>query len=79
MKRSLQRKNMLYLRTWGFYKVPADKRDLNYDKYFVEGDQKLSSEDEYNSHNTERLNIEQIKEKLLQLDYVREQLESWDR
>jgi len=63
----------------GFYKVPADKRDLNYDKYFVEGDQKLSSEDEYNSHNTERLNIEQIKEKLLQLDYVREQLESWDR
>jgi len=63
----------------GFYRVPADKRELNYDKYFVEGDQKLSSEDEYNSHNTERLNIEQIKEKLLQLDYVREQLESWDR
>jgi UDP-glucose 4-epimerase len=63
----------------GFYRVPADKRDLNYDKYFVEGDQELSSEDEYNSHNTERLNIEQIKEKLLQLDYVREQLESWDR
>jgi len=63
----------------GFYRVPADKRDLNYDKYFVEGDQKLSSEDEYNSHNTERLNIEQIKEKLLQLDYVREQMESWDR
>jgi UDP-glucose 4-epimerase len=63
----------------GFSRVPADKRDLNYDKYFVEGDQMLSSEDEYNSHNTERLNIEQIKEKLLQLDYVREQLESWDR
>ncbi|SMB88667.1 UDP-glucose 4-epimerase [Desulfonispora thiosulfatigenes DSM 11270] len=63
----------------GFYRVPADKRDLNYDKYFVEGDQKLSSEEEYNSHNTERLNIEQIKEKLLQLDYVREQLESWNK
>ncbi len=63
----------------GFYRVPADKRDLNYDKYFVEGDQNLSSEDEYNSHNTERLNIEQIKERLLQLDYVREQLEGWDR
>jgi UDP-glucose 4-epimerase len=63
----------------GFYKVPADKRDLNYDKYFVEGDQKLSSEDEYNSHNTERLNIEQIKERLLQLDYVREELESWNK
>ena len=63
----------------GFYRVPADKRDLNYDKYFVEGDQKLSSEEEYNSHNTERLNIEQIKEILLQLDYVREQLESWGK
>lgn len=63
----------------GFYRVPADKRDLNYDKYYVEGDQKLLLEDEYTSHNTERLNIHQIKEKLLQLDYVREQLESWDR
>jgi UDP-glucose 4-epimerase len=63
----------------GFYRVPADKRDLNYDKYFVEGDQQLSSEDEYNSHNTVRLNIEQIKEKLLQLDYVREELASWSK
>lgn len=62
-----------------FYRVPADKRDLNYDKYFVDGDQKLSSEEEYNSHNTERLTIEQIKAKLLELDYVREQLESWKR
>lgn len=62
-----------------FYRVPADKRDLNYDKYFVNGDQKLSSEEEYNSHNTQRLNIEQIKSKLLELDYVREQLESWSR
>ncbi|NLL06780.1 MAG: polysaccharide biosynthesis protein [Clostridiaceae bacterium] len=60
-----------------FYCVPADKRDLNYDKYFVEGDHKLSSQDEYNSHNTERLNVEQIKEKLLKLDYVREQLKGW--
>lgn len=57
-----------------FYKIPADKRDLNYDKYFIEGDQKLSSEDEYNSHNTQRLNIEQIKEKLLALDYVQKEL-----
>lgn len=61
----------------GFYRVPADKRDLNYDKYFVEGDQKLSSEDEYNSHNTERLDIEQIKDRLLQLDYVNKQLQNW--
>jgi UDP-glucose 4-epimerase len=63
----------------GFYKVPADKRDLNYDKYFVDGEQKLSSEEEYNSHNTVRLNVEQIKEKLLQLEYVIEQLEGWNR
>lgn len=61
----------------GFYCVPADTRDLNYEKYFLEGDQKLSSEDEYNSHNTERLNIDQIKEKLLSLDYVREELDAW--
>lgn len=63
----------------GFYRVPADKRDLNYDKYFVEGDQKLSSEEEYNSHNTERLSIEEIKDKLLMLDYVREELKGWNQ
>jgi len=61
----------------GYYKVPSDKRDLNYDKYFVEGDQNLSTEDEYNSHNTERLNIKQIKEKLLQLDYIKNELRLW--
>lgn len=60
-----------------FYRVPADKRDLNYDKYFVEGDHKLSSEEEYNSHNTVRLTIEQIKDKLLSLDYVQNELKGW--
>ncbi len=59
----------------GFFRVPADKRDLNYDKYFIEGDQKLSAEIEYNSDNTDRLNIEQIKERLLSLDFVRQELE----
>ncbi|SEN48863.1 UDP-glucose 4-epimerase [Mesobacillus persicus] len=58
----------------GFYRVPADTRDLNYDKFFVEGDQKLSTEEEYNSHNTDRLIIEQIKEKLLELEYVQNEL-----
>lgn len=57
-----------------YFRVPADKRDLNYDKYFVEGDHKLSVEKEYNSDNTERLNVEQIKEKLLKLEYVRKEL-----
>lgn len=62
----------------GFYQVPVDKRDLNYDKYFVEGDKELSTDKEYNSDNTERLNVEQIKNKLLTLDYVREELKGWN-
>lgn len=60
-----------------FYRVPADQRDLNYDKYFVEGYQQLSAGEEYNSHNTERLNTKQIKDKLLALDYVKNELKGW--
>ncbi len=63
----------------GFFRVPADKRDLNYDKYFVEGISPASLEGEYNSHNTERLDIEGIKQKLLKLDYVQEQLKEWKK
>ncbi|WP_372663113.1 polysaccharide biosynthesis protein [Cohnella sp.] len=62
-----------------FFRVPSDKRDLNYDKYFVEGDEQLALEDEYNSHNTQRLNIEQIKDKLLTLEYVQEELRGWNK
>lgn len=58
----------------GFFRVPADKRDLNYDKYFVEGKKELATQEEYNSHNTEILNVDQIKEKLLQLDYIKKEL-----
>jgi len=61
----------------GFYKVPADVRDLNYDKYFVDGDERLSSEEEYNSNNTDRLSIDQIKSRLLELDYVQKELNNW--
>lgn len=57
-----------------FFRVPADTRDLNYDKYFIEGKKELAVQEEYNSSNTEILNVEQIKEKLLQLDYIREEL-----
>lgn len=60
-----------------FYRVPADTRNLNYDKYFVEGNKKLSSEKEYNSNNTERLNVEQIKERLLGLEYIQNELKDW--
>jgi UDP-glucose 4-epimerase len=61
----------------GFFRVPADKRDLNYAKYFVEGSSELTTQEEYNSDNTERLTVDQIKEKLLQLDYVKQELEGW--
>jgi UDP-N-acetylglucosamine 4,6-dehydratase/5-epimerase len=74
----LTREEYLVAKDMGnFYRVPADTRDLNYDKYFVEGDAKLSGEEEYNSHNTLRLNVEQIKEKLLELEYVRNELKNW--
>ncbi len=63
----------------GFFRVPADQRDLNYDKYFADGNQKLTTVEEYNSHNTELLNVEQIKEKLLALDYVQAELKEWKK
>ncbi|MGG0259135.1 polysaccharide biosynthesis protein [Bacillus mycoides] len=63
----------------GFFRVPADRRDLNYDKYFAEGNQKLTTVEEYNSDNTQVLDIEQIKEKLLELDYVKKELEEWNK
>jgi len=57
-----------------FYRVPADKRDLNYDKYFKTGDRKRNPLTEFNSNNTRLLNIEEVKEKLLSLAYIREEL-----
>lgn len=62
-----------------FYKVPADTRDLNYDKYFDEGSQELSNQKEYNSDNTQRLTVVEIKEKLLELEYVRNELKKWKK
>ena len=60
-----------------FYKVPSDKRDLNYDKYFVDGNKEATKIGEFNSNNTKILNVEEVKEKLLQLDYVKEELKDW--
>ena len=57
-----------------FYRVPCDKRGLNYDKYFKDGDVERNTLTEFNSHNTELLNVEQVKEKLLSLAYIREEL-----
>ena len=60
-----------------FYRVPSDKRDLNYDKYFKEGDVARNPLTEFNSSNTELLEVEQVKEKLLSLSYVRDELAAW--
>ena len=57
-----------------YFRVPADNRDLNYDQYFVDGNEKLSTMEEYNSHNTYRLTVEAVKDKLLSLDFIRQEL-----
>ena len=57
-----------------FYAVPADNRDLNYDKYFKEGDVKRATIEEFNSDNTRRLNLEETKEKIASLQYIKNEL-----
>ena len=57
-----------------YYRIPADNRDMNYDKYIVEGEPSANDVDDYTSHNTDRLNVEQIKALLMNLSYVREEL-----
>ena len=58
-----------------FYRVPADNRGLNYDKYFKDGDVERNPLTEFNSNNTELLNVQEVKEKLLSLQYIRDELE----
>ncbi|MDD4500360.1 MAG: polysaccharide biosynthesis protein [Bacteroidales bacterium] len=57
-----------------YYRIPCDTRDLNYDKYFVEGQEKVSVIEDYHSHNTRRLNVEEMKSLLLQLGEIRERV-----
>ena len=61
-----------------FYRVPADFRDLNYTKY-VQEEGHLLVEDEYNSNNTKRLNVEELKELLLTIDYVQDELRTYKK
>ncbi len=61
-----------------FYRVPADKRDLNYDKYFVDGNHDRTKLSEFNSNNTVLLTVEQTKAKLLTLSYIREEIKAWE-
>ena len=60
-----------------FYRVPIDKRDLNYDKYFTNGNLKRAKLTEFNSNNTVALDVEQVKEKLLSLKYIRDEIAVW--
>lgn len=57
-----------------YYRIVPDERDLNYGKYFTEGEQKISAIEDYNSHNTRRLNVTEIMELLLGLDYIQKEL-----
>jgi UDP-glucose 4-epimerase len=57
-----------------YYRIPSDNRSLNYDQYFSEGEAKLSDMYDYTSHNTKRLNVEEIKNLLLSLDYIKGEL-----
>lgn len=59
-----------------YYRIPADNRDLNYDKYIIEGSLEANAIDDYTSHNTKRLNVGEIKQLLLTLDYVQDELKS---
>ncbi len=58
----------------GYYRIPCDTRDLNYDKYFIEGSEKINTVETYNSHNTERLDVEGMKKLLLKLELIRQDL-----
>ena len=57
-----------------YYRIPADNRDLNYAKYFSDGEKQISEANDYTSHNTEQLNVEEVKQLLLKLDFIQEQL-----
>ncbi len=58
----------------GYYRIPADNRDLNYAQYFSEGEEKISHQEDYTSHNTERLNVGQVRALLMKLDFIKEEL-----
>ncbi len=63
----------------GYYRVPADNRDLNYDKYFVEGNTEEKSIHQYTSHNTERLTVDGIIDKMMTTDYIKEELANLEK
>jgi len=71
----ISREEMAHAKDMGdYYQILADNRDLNYAKYFSEGEEKISKLEDYTSHNTKRLNVEEIKNLLKKLDYIKEEL-----
>jgi UDP-glucose 4-epimerase len=70
----VNREEMLKAEDLGnFFRIPADTRDLNYNRFFIEGEAKISQTEEYTSHNTSRLNLEETKQMLLRLDLIKEE------
>ena len=61
-----------------FYRVPSDKRDLNYDKYFKDGNLERNPLHEFDSSNTELMTVEQVQQKLLTLQYIQDELAAWE-
>ena len=71
----LSREEMAKAQDMGrYYRVPADDRDLNYNKYFIEGEMAVSGHDDYTSHNTDRLNVDQVQKILMKLEYIQQAL-----
>lgn len=63
----------------GYFRIPADNRDLNYAAYFTEGQERVSAQQDYNSHNTPRLDVQAMTDLLAKLDYVQRELQGWGR
>ena len=63
----------------GYYRVAADSRDLNYDKFMVNGKVQTEADESYTSHNTQRLDVEGTIQKILTTDYVQEALKDWEK
>ncbi|MEG2021511.1 MAG: polysaccharide biosynthesis protein, partial [Oscillospiraceae bacterium] len=63
----------------GYYRVHADARDLNYDKYFVKGQVQTQADEAYTSHNTKRLTVDGVVEKLMELEYIKEELAAFGK
>lgn len=73
----ISREEMAHAEDMGdYYRIPADNRDMNYAKYFSDGEEVISHAEDYTSHNTRRLSVEQIRELLLKLDYIKEALDA---